>query len=69
MLKSEFAEAFDTARIEDPKHLQLIEVVLDKLDVPWQLITHLKKRGPAQIKYMEEAGFKEQYDADDLAKV
>ncbi|KAF2101247.1 pyruvate decarboxylase-like protein [Rhizodiscina lignyota] len=59
--KSEFAAAFDPSRIENNKHLQLIEVVLDKLDVPWQLLTHLKRRGEKQIKYMQEEGFKEQY--------
>lgn len=59
--KSEFASAFARDRIENPKHLQLIEVVMDKLDVPWQLLTHLKRRGEAQIKYMEEEGFKSMY--------
>lgn len=64
-MKSDFAAAFDEARIGNPKHLQLIEVVLDSRDVPWQLIRHLSIRGPAQVKYMQEEGFKLQFDIPD----
>ncbi|KAF2433106.1 pyruvate decarboxylase-like protein [Tothia fuscella] len=49
--KEEFKEIFGDERYKDPQHLMVIEIVLDKFDVPWRLTKQISIRGE---RYMEE---------------
>lgn len=42
--------------LADPKHLQLVEIVLDKLDCPWRLLEIIKAR-PGKTEELKAEGF------------
>ncbi|KAK5125323.1 hypothetical protein LTR85_000432 [Meristemomyces frigidus] len=56
--KAELEEVLKLDRVREPKGLQIVEVVMDMMDVPWRLSTQVATRGPEAIKEMKEAGFK-----------
>ena len=41
-----------------PNGVQLIEIMMEPLDVPWRLATQVAARGPQAVKEMREAGFR-----------
>lgn len=44
--------------VKQPKGVQVVEVVMEMLDVPWRLASQVATRGPEAVKEMREAGFK-----------
>lgn len=56
--KMELEEILSLDRVKNPKNVQVVEIVMDMLDVPWRLATQVAMRGPAAVKEMKEAGFK-----------
>lgn len=53
----EFEAAWAEPGLQDPKEVQVLEVFMDKLDIPWQLARLLKNRDPAFEKYYADEGF------------
>jgi pyruvate decarboxylase len=43
--------------LEDPKDLQIVEVIVDKLDTPWRLGAQLAVRGEVAKQYLADEGF------------
>lgn len=60
--KGELDAILALERVRDPvgfgKGPQVVEVVVDKMDVPWRLATQVGTRGPEAVREMREAGFK-----------
>lgn len=56
--KSELEDILKKDQLVRPQQVQIVEVVMGKLDVPWGLPTQLALRGEAAVKEMREAGFK-----------
>ncbi|KAK4999384.1 hypothetical protein LTR66_001581 [Elasticomyces elasticus] len=56
--KQEFEEAVAKGSVTDPERVQMVEVVMDRLDCPWRLLSQIATRGEAVVKEMERAGFK-----------
>ncbi|KAK4554952.1 hypothetical protein LTR86_008100 [Recurvomyces mirabilis] len=56
--KVELEDVLKKEELARPKVLQVVEVVMDMMDVPWGLPTQLAIRGPEVVKEMREAGFK-----------
>jgi pyruvate decarboxylase len=59
--RAELDKVLALDRIKDPvgyaKGPQVIEVIVDKMDVPWRLATQIGTRGPEAVKEMKDAGF------------
>jgi pyruvate decarboxylase len=59
--RAELDEILALDRVKDPvgyaKGPQVIEVIVDKMDVPWRLATQIATRGPEAVKEMKDAGF------------
>ncbi|KAK4541378.1 hypothetical protein LTR36_007979 [Oleoguttula mirabilis] len=56
--KAELEAVLGLERVRVPTAVQIVEVVMDKMDVPWRLSTQVATRGPEAVKEMREAGFK-----------
>ena len=56
--KAELEEILGKETLKNPKSVQVVEIVMDMLDVPWRLSTQIATRGPEAVKEMKEAGFK-----------
>ncbi|KAK3659996.1 hypothetical protein LTR56_000922 [Elasticomyces elasticus] len=56
--KAGLEEILGLEHVRKPKTVQIVEVVMDMMDVPWRLSTQIATRGPAAVKEMQEAGFK-----------
>ena len=56
--KEELDRILELESVKKPKAVQVVEVVMDAMDVPWRLSTQISTRGPEAIKEMQEAGFK-----------
>ncbi|KAK4508109.1 hypothetical protein PRZ48_001847 [Zasmidium cellare] len=56
--KVQLEEVLRKESVRSPKAVQVVEIVMDKLDVPWRLSTQVGTRGEQAIKEMKEAGFK-----------
>ncbi|KAF2172231.1 hypothetical protein M409DRAFT_17469 [Zasmidium cellare ATCC 36951] len=56
--KEQLEEVLKLESVRSPKGVQVVEIVMDKLDVPWRLSTQVGTRGPEAVKEMKEAGFK-----------
>ncbi|KAK8246429.1 pyruvate decarboxylase-like protein [Phyllosticta capitalensis] len=54
--KQELMNALADPELADPKHLQLVEIVLDKLDCPWRLLEIIKAR-PGKTEELKAEGF------------
>lgn len=47
--------------VQQPQHLQLVELVVDKLDTSWRLGTQLALRGDEAKAYLTREGFVDTY--------
>lgn len=56
--KAELEEILKKDCVKEPKGVQVVEIMMDMLDVPWRLSTQIATRGPEAVKEMREAGFK-----------
>ena len=56
--KAELEGILSRDSVKNPKSVQVVEIVMDMLDVPWRLATQIATRGPEAVKEMKEAGFK-----------
>ncbi|KAI7629218.1 hypothetical protein KC343_g5356 [Hortaea werneckii] len=56
--KAELEEILKRESVQNPKTVQVVEIVMDAMDVPWRLSTQIATRGPEAVKEMKEAGFK-----------
>ena len=56
--KAELEEILAKDSVKNPKSVQVVEIMMDMLDVPWRLSTQIATRGPEAVKEMKEAGFK-----------
>jgi pyruvate decarboxylase len=55
--KDEWAKVFEDPSLKEPKNIQVIELMLDKFDVPWRLTKLIASRGPKAVKELEDSGF------------
>ena len=56
--KVELEDILSRDSVKNPQSVQVVEVVMEMLDVPWRLATQIATRGPEAVKEMKEAGFK-----------
>jgi pyruvate decarboxylase len=56
--KAELEEVLKLDSVRNPQAVQVVEIVMDALDVPWRLSMQVATRGPETVKEMEEAGFR-----------
>lgn len=56
--RAEFEEIVARKSVQNPQAVQIVEVMMDMMDVPWRLSTQIATRGPEAVKEMREAGFK-----------
>jgi len=56
--KEELEAVLKLERVKQPTTVQVVEIVMDMMDVPWRLSTQVATRGPEAIKEMRAAGFK-----------
>jgi pyruvate decarboxylase len=56
--KVELEDILAKDSVKNPKSVQVVEIMMDMLDVPWRLSTQIATRGPEAVKEMREAGFK-----------
>lgn len=50
--KAELEEVLKLDSVKQPKTVQIVEVIMDKMDVPWRLATQIATRGPDAVKEM-----------------
>jgi len=55
--KAELDAILDAPELRKADTVQVVELILDQMDVPLQLVKLLEMRGEAQVKYMKENGF------------
>jgi pyruvate decarboxylase len=58
---SELTSVLAEPALADPPHLQLVELVLDKLDTSWRLGSTLAWRGPEHAQRLADEGFTDTY--------
>ena len=56
--KAELEDILAKDGVKNPRSVQVVEIMMDMLDVPWRLSTQIATRGPEAVKEMREAGFK-----------
>ncbi|TKA78215.1 hypothetical protein B0A55_03772 [Friedmanniomyces simplex] len=56
--KAELEGILGLEGVREPTQVQVVEVVMEAMDVPWRLATQIATRGPEAVREMEEAGFK-----------
>lgn len=56
--RAQLDETLDKAELRRPEGVQVVEVVMDAMDVPWRLSSQLATRGPEAAEAMRKAGFK-----------
>jgi pyruvate decarboxylase len=59
--KSELTEILAKQDLKAPKHLQLVELVIPKLDTSWRLGTQLAWRSEEHKEYLTKEGFVDTY--------
>jgi pyruvate decarboxylase len=59
--KTELEAILAKPQLKNPECLQLVEVVVDKLDTSWRLASQLAWRGEAVQKYLTDEGFFDTY--------
>ncbi|KAF2024272.1 pyruvate decarboxylase-like protein [Setomelanomma holmii] len=59
--KEELTAVLAKKELQSPEHLQLVELVLDKLDTSWRLGTQLAWRSEEHRKYLTDEGFVDTY--------
>jgi pyruvate decarboxylase len=55
--KEEFFKVFSDERLRAPKLTTIVEIVVDKMDVPWRLTRQIYIRGPAYAQSLIDEGF------------
>jgi len=55
--KEEFERVFSNERVKNPKLTTVVELILDKMDVPWRLTKQIGIRGPEYMQYLVDEGF------------
>ena len=55
--KEEFERVFSDERVKNPKLTTVVELILDKMDVPWRLTKQISIRGPEYTQYLVDEGF------------
>jgi len=56
--KEELEAILSKESVKQPNGVQVVEIVMDMLNVPWRLATQVATRGPQAVQEMREAGFK-----------
>jgi pyruvate decarboxylase len=56
--KAELEEILAKESVIKPEKVQVVEIMMEMLDVPWRLSTQIATRGPEAVREMREAGFK-----------
>ncbi|KAF2484230.1 pyruvate decarboxylase isoenzyme [Neohortaea acidophila] len=56
--KAELDAILALDRVQNPTSVQVVEIVMDRLDVPWRLASGVAMRGPEAVREMREAGFR-----------
>jgi pyruvate decarboxylase len=56
-MKEEMERLLEDANVKDPKHLTLVEIVVDKLDTTWALGGWLAVKGEETRAYLKKEGF------------
>ncbi|KAF2875509.1 pyruvate decarboxylase-like protein [Massariosphaeria phaeospora] len=59
--KTEFEAVLAKPELSNPDALQLVEVVVDKMDTAWRLPAQLASRGKADVDRLTKAGFVDTY--------
>lgn len=59
--KAELDEVLRKPQLRNPPNLQLVELVVDKLDTSWRLGSQLAWRGQEARDYLEKEGFVDTY--------
>ncbi|KAF2449792.1 pyruvate decarboxylase [Karstenula rhodostoma CBS 690.94] len=59
--KAEFDAVLKKPQVANPEHVQLVELVVEKLDTSWRLGAQLAVRGQEARKYLKEEGFHDAY--------
>ncbi|CAO2653085.1 Nn.00g024960.m01.CDS01 [Neocucurbitaria sp. VM-36] len=59
--KAELTALLAKPELQDPPHLQLVELVLDKMDTSWKLGTQLAWRSEEHKEYLTREGFVDTY--------
>jgi pyruvate decarboxylase len=59
--KQELTDVLKKDTLRQPKHLQLVELVMDKLDTSWRLGTQLAWRSEEHKEYLTNEGFMDTY--------
>ena len=55
--RAELEDILQIDAVVNPKTIQVIELMMDMMDVPWRLSTQVAMRGAAAVRDMREAGF------------
>ena len=55
--KAALTSILSSPALRNPSSLQLVEVVVPKLDTPWKLASQLAVRGEAAREYLSREGF------------
>jgi pyruvate decarboxylase len=55
--RAEVEEILQDDAVASPRTIQVVELVMDMMDVPWRLSTQVAMRGPEAVREMREAGF------------
>lgn len=55
--KTELDGILNEGSVLNPQNVIMVEIVMDKMDVPWKLMNQVATRGPETVKKMKEAGF------------
>lgn len=66
--KAEFDEVLKKPGVVDPQNVQLVELVVAKLDTSWRLGAQLAVRGEEARKYLKEEGFHDAFGDWGLSK-
>ena len=61
VMKKELEPIFQKKELAQPESLQLVEVVMEKMDTSWRLGTQLAWRSEAHKKYLTDEGFVDTY--------
>lgn len=59
--KEELTQVLGKREVREPENLQIVELVLDKLDTSWRLGTQLAWRSEEHKKYLTDEGFVDTY--------
>jgi len=59
--KRELDAVLAKPEVQDPRYLQLVELVVDKMDTSWRLGTQLAWRGKESQDYLTREGFVDTY--------